>query len=151
MFSFDCNTKRYYKSQRQRHSLKLTWIDCNLLNIFRSISIFILVSYRIDKNCGNDILKEQVRYYRNGVLFFKCLVLNKDLLSVRVLLKIFEVRCQSQIFNFVVLDLGIYSVVWKCRTEILGRNVCLPRDQFFQAKIVFKQWTLPKIIKFGSC
>ena len=105
MFSFDCNTKRYYKSQRQRHSLKWTWIECNLLNIFRSISIFILVSYRIDKNCGNDILKEQVRYYRNGVLFFKCLVLNKDLLSIRVLYKIFKsgTKAKFSISSFWIL------------------------------------------------
>ena len=89
MFSFDCNTKTY-KSQRHRHSLKWTWIDHNLFNIFRSISIFILVSYGINKNCENDILKEQVRYYWNGVLFFKCLVLNKDLLSIRFLYKILK-------------------------------------------------------------
>ena len=90
MFSFDCNTKTYYKSQRHRHSLKWTWIDHNLLNTFWNISIFILVSYGIDKNCENDILKEQVRYYRNGVLFFKCLVLKKDLLSIGFLYKIFK-------------------------------------------------------------
>ena len=91
--SGDCNccslsiVTQKIKSQRHGHCLKWTLIDHNLL---RSISIFILVSYGIDKNCENNILKEQVRYYRNGVLFFKCLVLNKDLLSIRFFYKIFR-------------------------------------------------------------
>ena len=119
MFSFDCITKTFYKSQRHRHSLKGKWIEHNLLNIFRSILIFILVSYRIDKNCENDILKEQVRYYRNGVLFFKCLVLNKDLLSIKFLYKIFKTKFSVSSFWILQFIESYGNVVRKFWTKYL--------------------------------
>ena len=138
MFSFDCNTKTYYKSQRIRHSLKWTWIDYNLLNIFRGISIFILVSYGVDKSCENDILEEQARYYRNGVLFFKCLVLNKDLLSIRFLYKVFKsgAKAKFSISSFWILQFIVpYGNVRKFWDKIF---VCLETN-FFKTKSFFRQ------------
>ena len=135
MFSFNCNTKAYYKSQRDRQSFKWTWIDHNLLNIFRSISIFILVSYEINKNCENDILKEQVRYYRNSMLFFRCLVLSKDLLSIRFLYKIFKpgAKAKFSVLLFWILWFIVWygNVVWKFWDKIF---VCLETN-FFKPKL----------------
>ena len=119
MLSFDCMTKTYYKSQRHRHSLKGTWIEHNLLNIFPSILIFILVSYGIDKNWENDILKEQVRYYWNGVLFFKCLVLNKDLLSIKFLYQIFKTKFSVSSFWILQFIESYENVVRKFWTKYL--------------------------------
>ena len=88
--------QKHFKSQRHRASLKRIRSGLDLLYIFRNILIFTLMSYGIDKNCTFDILKELLRYYRKTLLFFKRLVINKDLLSIRILCKILENWCKSQ-------------------------------------------------------
>ena len=137
LFLFDNRTKTYFKSQRHRASLKRIRSGLDLLYIFRNILIFILMSYGIDKNCTFDILKELLRYYRKTLLFFKRLVINKDLLPIRILCRILKNFAKA---NFEISLFGIFlhlvsygSVVRKFWDKISVRL----EIKFFRVKSFF--------------